>query len=98
MQPVVQVAIDATSMDEGIRLADAAIRAGVDWLEAGTPFIHAEGMHGIRTLRASRRDSSKKRIEKLRQCCPGYLWCNRMDQCIFDRFLSVVRLLTMNRR
>ncbi len=46
MQPVVQVAIDATSMDEGIRLADAAIRAGVDWLEAGTPFIHAEGMHG----------------------------------------------------
>ncbi len=52
MQPVVQVAIDATSMDEGIRLADAAIRAGVDWLEAGTPFIHAEGMHGIRALRA----------------------------------------------
>lgn len=52
MQPVVQVAIDATSMNEATRLADAAMRAGADWLEAGTPFIHAEGMHGIRALRA----------------------------------------------
>lgn len=48
---LVQVAIDATSMEEGMRLADAAIRAGADWLEAGTPFIHAEGMHGIQALR-----------------------------------------------
>lgn len=28
-----------------------AIRAGVDWLEAGTPFILAEGLHGVRKLR-----------------------------------------------
>ena len=28
-----------------------AIRAGVDWLEAGTPLIIAEGMHGVRALR-----------------------------------------------
>jgi 3-hexulose-6-phosphate synthase/6-phospho-3-hexuloisomerase len=28
-----------------------AIRAGVDWLEAGTPFILAEGCRGIRILR-----------------------------------------------
>jgi 3-hexulose-6-phosphate synthase/6-phospho-3-hexuloisomerase len=30
-----------------------AIRAGVDWLEAGTPLILAEGLHGVRKLRES---------------------------------------------
>ena len=39
-------------MSEAMELAEAAMRAGADWLEAGTPFIHAEGMHGIRALRA----------------------------------------------
>ncbi len=29
-----------------------AIRAGVDWLEVGTPLIIAEGMRGVRELRA----------------------------------------------
>jgi 3-hexulose-6-phosphate synthase/6-phospho-3-hexuloisomerase len=28
-----------------------ALRAGVDWLEAGTPLILAEGMHGVKKLR-----------------------------------------------
>ena len=28
-----------------------ALRAGVDWLEAGTPLILAEGLHGVRKLR-----------------------------------------------
>jgi 3-hexulose-6-phosphate synthase/6-phospho-3-hexuloisomerase len=28
-----------------------AIRAGFDWLEAGTPLILAEGLHGVRRLR-----------------------------------------------
>jgi 3-hexulose-6-phosphate synthase/6-phospho-3-hexuloisomerase len=28
-----------------------ALRAGVDWLEAGTPLILAEGLHGVRRLR-----------------------------------------------
>jgi 3-hexulose-6-phosphate synthase/6-phospho-3-hexuloisomerase len=27
------------------------MRAGVDWLEAGTPFILAEGLHGVKALR-----------------------------------------------
>ncbi len=31
--------------------AEMAMRAGVDWLEAGTPLILAEGMHGVRALR-----------------------------------------------
>ncbi len=32
-------------------MAEKAIRAGVDWLEVGTPLIIAEGMNGVRALR-----------------------------------------------
>ncbi len=28
-----------------------AVRAGVDWLEAGTPLVLAEGLHSVRALR-----------------------------------------------
>ena len=38
-------------MKEALSTAALAIRAGVDWLEAGTPFILAEGLHGVRALR-----------------------------------------------
>jgi len=52
MDTIVQVALDSPSLTDALRLADAAVSAGCDWLEAGTPFIQAEGMHGIRALRA----------------------------------------------
>ena len=32
-------------------MAEVALRAGVDWLEAGTPLILAEGMNAVRALR-----------------------------------------------
>ncbi len=51
MQPVVQVSLDLTSLDEALETARAAVRAGVDWLEAGTPLLLAEGLHGVRGLR-----------------------------------------------
>ena len=51
MQPVVQISLDLTNIQEAIETAHLAIRAGVDWLEAGTPLILAEGLHGVRTLR-----------------------------------------------
>lgn len=51
MRPVVQISLDLTSIPEAIATAEAADRAGVDWLEAGTPLIIAEGMHGVRALR-----------------------------------------------
>jgi 3-hexulose-6-phosphate synthase/6-phospho-3-hexuloisomerase len=38
-------------IDEAIATAELARRAGVDWLEAGTPLILAEGLHGVRALR-----------------------------------------------
>jgi 3-hexulose-6-phosphate synthase len=51
MEPIVQISLDLTTIDEALEVARAAMRAGVDWLEAGTPFILAEGMHGVRALR-----------------------------------------------
>lgn len=52
MQPIVQVSLDLTDIKEAIEMAHVAMRAGVDWLEAGTPLILAEGLHGVRALRS----------------------------------------------
>ena len=51
MKPIVQISLDLTSISEALRMAEQAVRAGVDWLEAGTPLIIAEGMNGVRALR-----------------------------------------------
>lgn len=51
MQPLVQISLDLTTIDQALSVARAAMRAGADWLEAGTPLILAEGLHGIRALR-----------------------------------------------
>lgn len=50
MKATVQLSLDLTDLGEAIRTAEVAIRAGVDWLEAGTPLIIAEGMRGVREL------------------------------------------------
>ncbi len=51
MNPIVQISLDLTNIDEALETAALARRAGVDWLEAGTPLILAEGLHGVRELR-----------------------------------------------
>ena len=51
MKPIVQISLDLTSIDEALETAALVLRAGVDWLEAGTPLILAEGLHGVRALR-----------------------------------------------
>ncbi len=51
MNPIVQISLDLTNIDEALETAAMAMRAGVDWLEAGTPLILAEGLHGVRKLR-----------------------------------------------
>jgi 3-hexulose-6-phosphate synthase len=51
MKPIVQISLDIIELDEALKTAHMALRAGVDWLEAGTPLIIAEGMHGVRALR-----------------------------------------------
>jgi len=49
--PTIQVSLDVTSIDEAMEMANAAVRAGVDWLEAGTPLILAEGLHCVKAMR-----------------------------------------------
>jgi len=51
MKPIVQISLDIINIDEALDTAAMAMRAGVDWLEAGTPLILAEGLHGVRKLR-----------------------------------------------
>jgi 3-hexulose-6-phosphate synthase len=51
LKPIVQISLDLTNIDEALETAAMAMRAGVDWLEAGTPLILAEGLHGVRKLR-----------------------------------------------
>lgn len=52
MKPTVQLSLDLIDLDEAMRTAEMALRAGVDWLEVGTPLIIAEGLRGVRELRA----------------------------------------------
>lgn len=48
---VVQVSLDLETIDDALATAEKAVRAGVDWIEAGTPLILGEGLHGVRKLR-----------------------------------------------
>jgi 3-hexulose-6-phosphate synthase/6-phospho-3-hexuloisomerase len=52
MDTIVQISLDITNIPEALETAHLAIRAAVDWLEAGTPLIIAEGMNGVRALRS----------------------------------------------
>ncbi|MCA8989573.1 MAG: orotidine 5'-phosphate decarboxylase [Planctomycetaceae bacterium] len=51
MKPIVQISLDLTNLEEALATAELALRAGVDWLEAGTPLLLAEGLHGVKALR-----------------------------------------------
>ena len=52
MKTIVQISLDLTSIPEALETARLAVGCGVDWLEAGTPLIIAEGMNGVRALRS----------------------------------------------
>src|SRR5512132_4142259 len=49
--PIVQLSLDLTSIDEALDTAAVGVEAGVDWLEAGTPLLLAEGLHAVEKLR-----------------------------------------------
>jgi 3-keto-L-gulonate-6-phosphate decarboxylase len=53
MKPIVQISLDLANIDEALETAALARRAGVEWIEAGTPLILAEGLHGVKELRAA---------------------------------------------
>ena len=50
--PIVQLSLDLTSIDEALETAAIGVEAGVDWLEAGTPLLLAEGLRAVEKLRA----------------------------------------------
>src|SRR5205085_8760406 len=51
MTPIVQISLDLTNISEALETAHTAVRAGVDWLEAGTPLLLAEGLNAVAALR-----------------------------------------------
>jgi 3-keto-L-gulonate-6-phosphate decarboxylase len=52
MYPIIQIAIDTTSIDSAIIIADAAVKAGADWIEIGNPLIKFEGRRAIESIAA----------------------------------------------
>jgi len=51
MKATVQLSLDLIDLEEACRTGAMALRAGVDWLEAGTPLILADGARAVRELR-----------------------------------------------
>jgi 3-hexulose-6-phosphate synthase len=51
-RPIVQLSLDLTSLNEALDTASIGIEAGVDWLEAGTPLLLAEGLRAVEALRS----------------------------------------------
>jgi len=47
---MVQACIDVQSVDEALDVAHMAVRAGVDWLEVGTPLILFAGIEAVRSI------------------------------------------------
>jgi 3-hexulose-6-phosphate synthase/6-phospho-3-hexuloisomerase len=76
MKPVVQISLDLTDINEAISTARIALEAGVDWLEAGTPLILAEGLHGVRALRREFPDTPI--VADLKTMDGGYLEAEMM--------------------
>ena len=49
--PTIQISLDLTDLDEALATAEMALRAGVDWLEAGTPLLLAHGLRAVEVMR-----------------------------------------------
>jgi 3-hexulose-6-phosphate synthase/6-phospho-3-hexuloisomerase len=45
--PIIQIAIDLPDINDALKLAEIGVKAGVDWLEAGTPLIIRRGVDAI---------------------------------------------------
>jgi len=74
--PIVQLSLDLTSLEEAIDTAAVAVEAGVDWLEAGTPLLLAEGLRAVEGLR--RRFPDHPIVADLKTMDGGYLEAEMM--------------------
>lgn len=50
-EPFLQIALDLVNLHRALKIAEEAVKGGVEWIEAGTPLIKSEGMNAIRALR-----------------------------------------------
>ncbi len=74
--PIVQISLDVTSLDEALETAAIAVDAGIDWLEAGTPLILAEGLRAVEGLR--KRFPNHPIVADLKTMDGGYLEAEMM--------------------
>ncbi len=51
MAAILQLALDFVDLHRALLVAERAVPAGVDWLEAGTPLIKSEGLDAVRELK-----------------------------------------------
>jgi len=49
--PVLQVALDFIELKRALKVAEEAVKGGIDWIEAGTTLIKSNGMEAVRKLR-----------------------------------------------
>ena len=80
--PIVQLSLDLISLDEAIETATVAVEAGVDWLEAGTPLLLAEGLHAVEGLR--KRFPDHPIVADLKTMDGGYLEAEMMAKAGAD--------------
>lgn len=76
MKALVQISLDVTDIREALETAALAVRAGVDWLEAGTPLILAEGLNCVKALRKAFPD--RPIVADLKTMDGGYLEAEMM--------------------
>jgi 3-hexulose-6-phosphate synthase/6-phospho-3-hexuloisomerase len=82
MDVVVQVSLDVETIEEALRLGAIAVRAGIDWLEVGTPLILGEGLHAVRALKEKFPD--KPLVVDLKTMDGGYLETEMMAKAGAD--------------
>ena len=73
---IVQLSLDLIDMHEALETAAVGVEAGVDWLEAGTPLLLAEGLHAVERLRA--RFPNHPIVADLKTMDGGYLEAEMM--------------------
>ena len=81
-RPIVQLSLDLTSIGEALETAAIAVEAGVDWLEAGTPLLLADGLHAVEKLRG--RFPDHPIVADLKTMDGGYLEAEMMAKAGAD--------------